>query len=161
MSEKNEKAAAGKALYLEFRKEDYIYQFILTPTLNAINPVDEPYAPQLMMRRISTWHPKRNWSFVIGKNVATPRNADGTLASTNVPSELVDLMEKQSADFKGYANQLASRGYTLKNPVFVEVSYKDLDSIKSRKTPNDLYRRILRSREALGLGELISEKVAV
>jgi hypothetical protein len=161
MSEKNEKDAAGKALYLEFRKNEYTYQFILTPALVALTAVEEPHKPYVLMRRISSYHPRRNWGFYSGDNHFAARNPDGAFSEQTNPEIISSLIGKQSSVFKSYSGQLGTRGYTLhKNPIFVEVSFKDLDAIKSSKTPNDLYRRIMRSREAFGFGEVVTPVAA-
>lgn len=157
MIDKNEKDAAGKALYLEFRKSEYTYQFILTPTLLGRTNDETPHEPYLLLRRISSYTPRRNWSFFSAGRIGTARGADGSFEQVTAPSVLIALMNSQANIFKNYSSQLGTRGYTLhKNPIFVEVSFKDLESIKSKKTPNDLYRRILRSRDAFAFGEVVA-----
>jgi hypothetical protein len=162
MSEKNEKDAAGKALYLEFRKNEYTYQFILTPALTGRSTIEEPHKPYLLMRRISSFHPRRNWGFYSGsKPAGLVRHPDGTFLQLESSENLVSIIGEQSSVFKSYAGQLGTRGYKLhKNPIFVEVSFKDLDAIKTKKTPNDLYRRILRSRETFDFGEVVTPVAA-
>jgi hypothetical protein len=162
MSEKNEKDAAGKALYLEFRKSEYTYQFILTPTLVGRTNDETPHEPYLLLRRISSYTPRRNWSFFTAGRIGTTRGADGAFEHLTSPDALSALIGTQATVFKNYSSQLAGRGYKLhKNPIFVEVSFKDLESIRSKKTPNDLYRRILRSRDAFAFGEVVVEPVTV
>jgi hypothetical protein len=161
MSEKNEKDAAGKALYLEFRKNEYTYQFVLTPALIGRLAGEEPHKPYVLMRRISSFHPRRNWSFYSGNKSSATRGADGNFESYENPEVLASLIGEQASIFKTYSGQLMARGYKLyKNPIFVEVSFKDLELIKSNKTPNDLYRRIMRSRETFGFGEVVTPVAA-
>ena len=155
MNAKTEKDCAGKALYLELRKENYTYQVIVTPP--AID-VEGNYVPaSVMERRISSWHPRRNWNFS-----SIPTNADFALARTAVGGfEQLDVDTAQHTGAKHIQRLLARtldslfhKGWTLfKQPVAVEATYKDLELIKSGKTSNDLVRRIERSRKSFGFPE--------
>ena len=157
MNAKTEKDCAGKALYLEFRKDNYTYQVIVTPP--AID-VDGNYVPaSAMERRISSWHPRRNWNFS-----SIPTNADYAIARTAVGGfEQVDVDTAQHIG-ENHSNRLLARtldslfhkGWTLfQHPVAVEATYKDLALIKSGKTSNDLVRRIERSRKAFGFPDAL------
>jgi len=160
MNAKTEKDCAGKALYLELRKDNYTYQVIVTPP--AID-VDGNYVPaSIMERRISSWHPRRNWNFS-----SIPTNADYAL-ERDAAGEFTQI-DKDNAQAIGamHINRLLARtldslfhkGWTLfKQPVAVEATYKDLVSIKSGKTSNDLVRRIERSRKAFGFPEALFDE---
>ena len=59
-------------------------------------------------------------------------------------------------------DNMATRGYTLfKQPITVEASFKDISSMNNSSTPNDLWRRIVRSREAFGFGDAFVVEPAV
>jgi hypothetical protein len=162
MNAKTEKDCAGKALYLELRKDNYTYQVIVTPP--AIN-VEGNYVPaSLMERRISSWHPRRNWNFS-----SVPTNADFAIERTAVGA--FAQIEVDAAQVIGaqHINRLLSRtldslfhkGWTLfQKPVAVEATYKDLELIKSGKTSNDLVRRIERSRKSFGFPEALFNEPA-
>lgn len=165
MNAKTEKDCAGKALYLEIRKDNYTYQIVVTPP--AID-IEGKYVPtSVMERRISSWHPRKNWHFSsvpsnFGGDFALPRSADGNF-------EQVDAVAAQAIGAKHIKRLLAvtldslfHKGWTLfKQPVAVEVTYKDLALIKSGKTSNDLVRRIERSRKAFGFPEALFDEPAV
>jgi hypothetical protein len=164
MSEKTEKDAAGKALYMEFRKENYTYQVIVTPALVSLDKsfVHKPYQ---MARRITSWHPRKNWAFNAGDiPAALTRDADGNFESKTDDERNAIIGEQASTSHLRYLmDNMFARGYTLfKQPIFVEVAFKDLDMMKNGNTPQDLVRRIVRSREGFGFPtELFTEPVAV
>jgi hypothetical protein len=160
MNAKTERDTAGKALYLELRKDNYTYQIVLTPP--AIDVAGEPVPMCMMERRISSWHPRRNWNFS-----SVPTNGDFALARTAVGSyEQIDVLAAQHTG-ANHVHRVLSRtldslfhkGWTLfKQPVAVETTYRDLDLIKSGKTSNDLVRRIERSRKAFGFPEALFDE---
>jgi hypothetical protein len=161
MNAKTEKDCAGKALYLEFRKDNYTYQVIITPP--AID-IEGNYVPaSAMERRISSWHPRRNWNFSsvpTNADFALQRDADGSF------SQMLDTAQAQfvaSVHIKRLIartlDSLFHKGWALlKQPVAVEATYKDLALIKSGKTSNDLVRRIERSRKAFGFPEALFDE---
>lgn len=160
---KTKKDAAGKALYLEFRKDAYTYQVILTPWSITLENEVVPFAN--LRRRISTYHPRRNWT--IEKNSyplsypAPARDAYGQFEKVDIDSA------KNHADVNVSAlahqfNQLFNQGWTLfQRPLVVEFSYEDLANIRDAKTPNGLYRRIERSRKALSWGDSLFNSIPV
>lgn len=160
---KTGKDAAGKALYLEFRKENYTYQLVLLPdTLSLDKQTIRP--ARLMSRRVTSWHPRRNWAFA-GPSVASElsqRDHNGDFenmllddATNFAASRLVTMVQ-------AFLHTFRTRGYSLyKHPLFVEVSYDEAESVSNSNTPNTLYRRILRNREAFGWGsEVFVEPVS-
>lgn len=162
MSAKTEKDVAGKALYLEFRKDNYTYQFILTPECvdlagNIANIVQ-------MSRRISTYHPRKNWLVApIGRMVQLERDPDtgefAQVADVDTAKSLV--AQRIYTAFRTLSNQLFERSWTLhKAPIVVEVTYKDIATAQQGKMSNDLFRRIQRTREADGWGESFFNPVA-
>jgi len=162
-STKTGKDAAGKALYLEFRKENYTYQLVLLP--DSLSLDKQTIRPaRLMSRRVTSWHPRRNWAFT-GPSVSSElnkrdHNGDFELlmpdeAKNFAASRIVVMVQSLLHTFR-------TRGYSLyKHPLFVEFSYDEAESVSNSNTPNTLYRRILRNREAFGWGsEVFVEPVS-
>lgn len=166
MNAKTEKDCAGKALYLEFRKRGFTYQMVVMP--NTINLEGTLIIPATVMtRRIDTWHPRRNWGFSDNRRsvIAIERDPVSGFAqrsaydAMNIASDLFKSLNLDST-----LNSLFHKEWTLfKTPLVVEFSYKDIATAQASKTPNDLIRRIQRSREAAGWGESYfnEEEVAV
>ena len=155
MNAKTEKDCAGKALYLEFRKENYTYQMIATPPAIDVNGNFIPACA--MERRLSSYHPRKNWNFTsvpTNDSFKIERDASGDFSQIDLTSAgEIGALHIQRL-FARTIDSLFHRGWTLfKTPVAVEVTYKDLATIKSGKTSNDLIRRIERSRKHFGFPE--------
>lgn len=146
---KTKKDAVGKALYLEFRKDQYTYQVILTP--HSISLENEVVAPAFIRRRISVWHPRRNWQIDKLTKVKVPtRDSDGKFEKNPVEISVENYAEESFGFIKGqFKNLLAQEWKLYERPLVVEFSYEDLTAIQQGKTPNQLYRRIERSRKAV------------
>jgi hypothetical protein len=151
---KNKKDGAGKALYLEFRKEQYTYQVIMTPHATTLE--NEVVAPAFIRRRVSVWHPRRNWQIDKLTRVETPsRDSDGAFESQS-DHAAENISETAFGYIKSQFNNLVSQGWALyERPLVVEFSFEDLSAIQQGKTPNQLYRRIERSRKAVSWSEEI------
>jgi hypothetical protein len=164
MSARTEKDAVGKALYLEFRREQYTYQIIITPEAPSLDNA-KVYNSTVMARRISTYHPRRNWGFAgnpINIGVKASRDAMGAFEPMTEEDAKVYASTRIERQLMSTLNQLAHKGWTLfKNPITVEATYKDMDSIAESKTPNDLIRRINRTRTANGWGEALFNEAPV
>jgi hypothetical protein len=141
----------GKALYLELRTGLQTYQMLLTP--DGISSNGRAVPATMYRRQISSAKPRRAW-----KTYSLPSlslNAFGTYETVEKDNAL------QSADSRvGYMastfSQLKSYGYTLyKQPLLIEVSQEDLESIRLSKTPYKILGRITRVRRTLGFGEFI------
>ena len=163
MNAKTEKDSAGKALYLELRKDNYTYQVIVTPP--AID-VEGNYVPASMMeRRISSWHPRRNWQFSsvpTNRDYAIERDAAGGFTQIEVDGAQAIGAQHINRLLARTLDSLFHKGWTLfKQPVAVEATYKDLALVKSGKSSNDLVRRIERSRKAFGFPEALFDEPAV
>jgi hypothetical protein len=162
---KNEKDAVCKALYLEFRKQNYTYQIIAVPATVSIDN-SKVIPPMFMSRRITSWSPRKNWAFSTSPVVAevsamVSRDAMGAI--TQITKDEAEKYASQVVQ-KGAGllfDNISTRGYTLyKQPITVEASYKDISLMNNSSTPADLYRRILRSRESFGFGaEVVAEPV--
>lgn len=141
----------GKALYLELRTGIQTYQMLLTP--DGISSNGRAVPATMYRRQISSVKPRRAWKTY--SLPALPLNAFGTYEMADKEKAL------QSADSRiGYMattfSQLKSYGYALyKQPLLIEVSQEDLESIRLSKTPYKILGRITRVRRTLGFGELI------
>ena len=141
----------GKALYLELRAGISTYQLLLTP--DGISSNGRAVPATVYRRQISSVKPRRAW-----KTYSLPAldlNAFGTYEVVEKDKAL------HTADSRvGYMattfSQLKSYGYTLyKQPLLIEVSQEDLESIRLSKTPYKILGRITRVRRTLGFGEFI------
>lgn len=159
---KTKKDAVGKALYLEFRKDQYTYQVVITP--HAITLENEVVPPAFIRRRVSVWHPRRNWQLDKLNRVEVPtRDADGNFEQNSVEVGVENFAETAYGFIKGQFNNLLAQDWKLyERPLVVEFSYEDLSAIRDGKTPNQLYRRIERSRKAVSWSdELFNAEVEV
>lgn len=176
---KTARDAAGKALYLEFRKGDNTLQFVVTPDIVDLS--GKPQPSYFMRRKISSWSPRRAWNIdttTDRKVIDTPGGGRkwithvDELKRDSMGDFLADVSCQDNFDIRSgllqvrMAYRLSSLFYSLgqqgwglyKNPLVVEVSYEDIDNLSKSTTPNSLIRRITRSRIALGWGEsLIGE----
>ena len=156
MNAKTEKDSAGKALYLEFRRENYTYQMVVMP--NTISMDGAKVVPATVMtRRISIWNPRRNWGFTDNRRARLVIDRDPVAGFVQYEAERAREVAGdvfKSLDLQSTMSSLFHKGWTLfKTPLVVEFSYKDIQTAQQSKTPNDLIRRIQRSREAAGWGE--------
>ncbi len=156
MNAKTEKDSAGKALYLEFRKDNYTYQMVVMP--NTISMDGAQVIPATVMtRRISSWNPRRNWGFADNRRSRIVIDRDPVAGFVQYEAERARELAGdvfKSLDLQSTMSSLFHKGWTLfKTPLVVEFSYKDIQTAQQSKTPNDLIRRIQRSREAAGWGE--------
>jgi hypothetical protein len=141
----------GKALYLELRAGISTYQMLLTP--DGISSNGRAVPATVYRRQISSVKPRRAWKTYSLPSLAL--NAFGTYEVADKEKAL------QSADSRiGYMattlSQLKSYSYTLyKQPLLIEVSQEDLESIRLSKTPYKILGRITRVRRTLGFGEFI------
>lgn len=161
MSVKNKKDSAGKALYVEFRKAGYTYQFILTPEANFNGQF---YPVHFMRRNMNAFQSRKNWAIDATRHIATPpMDASGNFAQAS-DVEAKSASELKLTFIKSTLSDLFYKEWKVfKNPITVEVTYEDLDAIAQKKTPQALIRRIQRSRVEFGFGEELvsSEEPAV
>jgi hypothetical protein len=151
MSVKNKKDSAGKALYVEFRKAGYTYQFILTPeaTFNG-----QFYPVHFMRRNMNSFQSRKNWAIDATRHLPSPPlDASGDFAQAS-DAEAKSMAELKLQFVKSTLSDLFYKEWKVfKNPIAVEVTYEDLDLIAQKKTPQALIRRIQRSRVEFGFGE--------
>jgi hypothetical protein len=161
MNVNTEKDCAGKALYLEFRNGIETYQMVMMPHTISLDGLRSQPA-MLLSRKTNSWVRRKNWGFSSGRGlVELQRDAVSGYAQMGLDEAQREAahMFRQLVD--STLNTLFHNGWTLyRSPLVVEFSYKDLENVRARKTPNDLLRRIQRSREAAGWGESIHNTVA-
>jgi hypothetical protein len=103
-----------------------------------------------MYRRVITsYAPKRQWRStpLIAVDLARPLPTGDQFRRNR-------LAEERMLTLKMTLEQIVHQGWTLvKEPVFVEVSKRDLTDVEKRKTPAKIVYRINQSRKALGFPE--------
>lgn len=156
MSEsKTLKDAVAKALYLEFRYENNTYQIVLTP--EVVDFHGNVRKATSITRKISSWHPRRNWNFEVSQQSILAGRRDPATGGA-LPADLAtsnDLaFTSLPLGLSQNLSRLVTQGYEMfKTPIVVEMSYEDVDTIQATKTPLGLIRRIQRTRVAQGWGE--------
>jgi hypothetical protein len=155
MTAKDKKDVAGKALYLEFRKGQYTYQIITTPlTIGADNSTIVPFST--LRRRISTWHPRRNWGVDRSRLSGFTRDAYGDFEKSSLGDRGADIQNLVGSLLTNQFSSLVSQEWELyKTPLVVEFNYDELETIANGKMPVPLYRRIERVRKNQGWPETL------
>lgn len=141
----NTKDVQGITLYAEFRKPGAMMQMFITPDGYAN---DGSEVPASLFRRVTTpTSPKKQW-----RNSNLSSHAVRALNGEPLPNERKEEFAEQRLSFATQLfDSLRSGGWTLmKEPLLIETSKKDLDDIKSSKTPNKLLYRINQTRDAQG-----------
>ena len=139
------KDVQGIALYAEFRKPGAMMQIMLTPDGYG---VDGKAVPASLYRRVVTpTTPKKQW-----RSSSLSWKAIEELDGISISNEKTDEFANNRLAF---ATQLfdgiKNGGWTMtKEPLFIETSKKDLDDVKSAKTPNKLLYRVNLTRDAQG-----------
>lgn len=139
------KDVQGIALYAEFRKPGAMMQILITPDGYAN---DGKEVPASLYRRVTTpLTPKKQWrSSNLSWRAVADLNGEA-LADDNKNSFVENRMSFAIQLFDGIKNG----GWILTNEtLFIETSKKDLDDVKSSKTPNKMLYRINQTRTALG-----------
>jgi len=163
MTTKNAKDAAGKALYCEFRKDNYTFQLVISP--NYVDQTGKVQGVTKTSRRISTYHPRRNWSVdKVYPNRLTDfkRDAYGEFEQVDKPVA-VSYAESTLHQLYGQLfSNLSNQSWSLyKKPLVVELTYGEAETLQSGKLPVSLYRRIERVRTSQGWADsLFNEEVA-
>ena len=151
----------GKAVYLEFRRTNptgasATTQILITPEADGIATTTSGSAPavvQLAMfrRRISSYQPRKTWRFIAaGKSSRTVAPT-----ATSVNAAALSLIDFTNRTFEA----LASEGWKLfKDPIVVEVTKDDMQSVRLGKTPYKVLGRVWKSRKFLGFPAEFYEK---
>jgi hypothetical protein len=139
------KDVQGIAVYTEFVKPGATMQILITPDGYDSMGAEVPAS---LYRRVTTpdtlkkqWRDsKMSWRQITNLDGAPLENADKELFAESRLSFATQL-------FDGVKNG----GWIMKKePLLIEASKKDLDDVKSSKTPNKLMYRINQTKTALG-----------
>jgi hypothetical protein len=137
-----EKEVQGVALYAQLHKPGAMTQLIITP--DGFDEKGDKVLASLYRRIVTHESPKKQWR------------------SSIIPTAVIEDMDFEDgthrADFAqariGFASQLFDSLLTgkwelHKEPIYLEVSKKDLTDIREAKTPTKLLYRVNQTREAL------------
>ena len=136
------KDVQGIALYAQFHKPGAMFQLLMTP--DGYNEAEEAVRSSLYRRVVTHESPKKQWR---SSNI---RNGD----TSEIDFESDDDRAKLAEHRLNFATQLFDSLLTgkwelHKEPIYLEVSKKDLTDIQAGRTPTKLMYRINQSREAL------------
>ena len=152
---KSPRDAAGKALYLEFRKPGYTYQVVIAPSVVGLD--GRATRITTMTRRMNTIQSRKNWGFSQSFQQPQPIDPDTNNFITKNEDEAKQVAALSLNFLKSTLSNLFHKEYKLfKNPIAIEISYEEIQSLQSSKTPASLIRRIQRNRVAQGFGEEIA-----
>lgn len=147
-----DKDVQGVATYYEFRKETgsnaATTMIIVTP--DGYTESERFVSANLYRRTVTNFSPRKQW-----RN--TPLGyPDDTMRDTGIPTpislyEISGVAERRLQYAFGLFRSLNDGGWNLvKEPLFVEVSKKDLSDVADSKTPSKIVYRINQSRAAKG-----------
>ena len=140
---------AGKALYLEFRKDTSTYQVIVTP--DGISKEGRYVPASIYRRQISESKPRKAWKVQTLPAIGLDSFGAFTRLSPEQAHEKSLLrLEYIYSTF----SRLRDYGFALyKSPIIVETATEDMSDIAQSKTPYKVLGRITRVRRTLGFGE--------
>lgn len=146
------KDVQGIALYAQFHKPGAMFQLIITPDGHAES--GESVKASLYRRVVTTASPKKQWRSSYLRSGET----------VNIDFENEDHRAWVAEQRLGFAGQLfdsllSGKWELHKDPIFLEVSKKDLTDIRVGKTPTKLMYRLNQSREALSFETDIPNEV--
>jgi len=137
------KDVQGIALYAQFHKPGAMTQLMITP--DGYDEQGEKVLASLYRRVVTHESPKKQWrsSFI--------RTADAEGVDFESGEERVKFAEQRLNFATQLFDSLMNGKWELhKDPIYLEVSKKDLTDIREAKTPTKLLYRVNQSREALG-----------
>lgn len=140
-------------VYWEYRYDfdDTVSSFLFIPEYlkkKGRNGEQDSQAATIMYRAVSNSSPQKAWRYHTGK----PTNA-GMLGAHGDPSTLAVQMIPQIAIFSDAVIQAVDGNpdFEIRNePIFVELTDQELESITEGATPRSLTARIFRARTAAG-----------
>jgi hypothetical protein len=137
-----EKDVQGIALYAQFHKPGAMTQLLITP--DGYDESGEKVFASLYRRIVTSTSPKKQW------RSSTVRSGELTELDFEKEDDRARFAEKRLNFAVQLFDSLLSGKWELhKEPIYLEVSKKDLTDIKVAKTPTKLIYRINQSREAL------------
>ena len=138
-----EKDVQGIALYAQFHKPGAMTQLLITP--DGYDESGEKVFASLYRRIVTTTSPKKQW------RSSTIRSGELSDLDFEKADDRARFAEKRLSFAVQLFDSLLSGKWELhKEPIYLEVSKKDLTDIKVAKTPTKLIYRINQSREVLG-----------
>lgn len=147
-----EKEVQGIAIYAEFRKPGATMQIFITP--DGYTPEGKEVPMALFRRVITTYAPKKQWrnSNLRWKAI---EELNGAQVLNHQKEEFASLRMLFATQL--FDSILNNEWILEKHPILIETSRKDLEDVRSHKTPNKLMYRINQSRDALGFpAELVA-----
>ena len=136
-----EKDVQGVALYAQFHKPGAMTQLIITP--DGYDEQGEKVLASLYRRVVTHESPKKQWrsSFI--------RTTSATDVDFEEGAQRASFAEKRLSFATQLFDSLLNGKWELhKDPIYLEVSKKDLTDIREAKTPTKLLYRVNQSREA-------------
>lgn len=138
-----EKDVQGIALYAQFHKPGAMTQLLITP--DGYEESGEKVYASLYRRIVTASSPKKQWR----SSIIRPAEAESY--DFEVSHDRAMFAEKRlNFAVQLFDSLLSGKWELYKEPIFLEVSKKDLTDIRTAKTPTKLMYRINQSREALG-----------
>ncbi len=139
----NTKEVQGVGVYAEFRKPGATMQIIFTPDGYTSDGKEVP--ANLFRRVVTPASPKKQW-----RNSPIPNQAIGELAGVPLDDANKEAFATKRLSFAMDLFDAINNGgwQIVKDAFLVEVSKKDLEEIRTGKTPNKLLYRIGLVREA-------------
>lgn len=136
------KDVQGIALYAQFHKPRAMFQLLMTP--DGYNEAEEAVRSSLYRRVVTVDSPKKQWR---SSAVRSAETADVDFESDD---DRATLAEHRLNFATQLFDSLVSGKWELhKEPIYLEVSKKDLTDIHAGRTPAKLMYRINQSRDAL------------
>jgi hypothetical protein len=137
-----DKDVQGIALYAQFHKPGAMTQLLITP--DGYDESGERVFASLYRRIITLTSPKKQW------RSSTVRSGELSGLDFEKEDDRAKFAEKRLNFAVQLFDSLLSGKWELhKEPIYLEVSKKDLTDIQVAKTPTKLIYRINQSREAL------------
>lgn len=138
-----EKDVQGIALYAQLHKPGAMAQLLITP--DGYDESGEKIYASLYRRIVTEATPKKQWR---SSNIRT-KDVEGYDFEVSHDRERF-AEERLNFAVQLFDSLLAGKWELHKEPIYLEVSKKDLTDIRSAKTPTKLMYRINQSREAMG-----------
>jgi hypothetical protein len=138
------KEVQGVAVYAEFSKPNATMMFIITP--DGYSEEGHKVNASLYRRIVTSYSPKKQWrnTSLIEVDFSRPLPSGDNFRKQRLAEERLLIVRQL---FEG----IVTGGWSLvKEPIFVEVSKKDLDDVRKRKTPSKIVYRINQTRKTLG-----------
>jgi hypothetical protein len=138
-----EKDVQGVALYAQLHKPGAMAQLLITP--DGYDESGEKIYASLYRRIVTEATPKKQWR----SSLIRTKDVEGYDFEVSHDRERF-AEERLNFAVQLFDSLLSGKWELHKEPIYLEVSKKDLTDIRSAKTPTKLMYRINQSREAMG-----------